>query len=97
MRKILLDSPSDKFELTAFIMVCSPRAWACAAPPCWGFLGGTSMATPHLAGSAAVVRGAHPNWTAEQVRTALRSSALDVGAPRHDWETGFGLLRLPTE
>ena len=35
-------------------------------PPegCWSFLGGTSMATPHLAGTAAVVRGDHPSWTA---------------------------------
>ena len=50
-------------------------AWACATAPCWAFLGGTSMATPHLAGSAAVVRGDHPSWTAEQVRSAVVNTA----------------------
>jgi subtilisin family serine protease len=33
------------------------------------------MATPHLAGSAAVVRGAHPDWSAEQVRSAIVNTA----------------------
>ena len=46
-------------------------------PPegCWSFLGGTSMATPHLAGTAAVVRGDHPSWTAAQVRSAVVNTA----------------------
>jgi Subtilase family. len=47
----------------------------CAAPPCWAFFDGTSMATPHLAGAAAVVRGAHPSWTAAQVRSAIVDTA----------------------
>ena len=57
-------------------------------PPegCWSFLGGTSMATPHLAGTAAVVRGDHPNWTAAQVRSAVVNTAQQ-GLLRHP-ETG---------
>jgi len=57
-------------------------------PPegCWSFLGGTSMATPHLAGTAAVVRGDHPNWTAAQVRSAVVNTAQE-GVLRHP-ETG---------
>ena len=51
-----------------------PASW-CDEPPCFGFLNGTSMATPHLAGSAAVVRGAHPNWSAAQVRSAIVNTA----------------------
>ena len=45
------------------------------ATTCWAFFQGTSMATPHLAGSAAVVIGAHPNWSAEQVRSAIVNTA----------------------
>jgi subtilisin family serine protease len=57
-------------------------------PPegCWSFLGGTSMATPHLAGTAAVVRGDHPTWTAAQVRSAVVNTAQQ-GLLRHP-ETG---------
>jgi minor extracellular serine protease Vpr len=57
-------------------------ASTCAAPPCWAFLGGTSMATPHLAGAAAVVRAAHPGWSAEQVRSAVVNTAQQ-GVLRH--------------
>ncbi len=47
----------------------------CATPPCFAFFQGTSMATPHLAGSAAVVEWAHPDWSAAQVRSAIVNTA----------------------
>ena len=51
-----------------------PHAF-CDTPPCFAFFQGTSMATPHLAGSAAVVRGQHPDWSAAEVRSAIVNTA----------------------
>jgi minor extracellular serine protease Vpr len=53
----------------------------CNGDPCFAFFNGTSMATPHLAGSAAVVRGLHPDWSAAQVRSAIVNTA-DQGVLR---------------
>ncbi|WP_432181569.1 S8 family serine peptidase [Streptomyces sp. NBC_00063] len=36
---------------------------------------GTSMATPHVAGSAAIVAQAHPDWTGQQIKAALAGTA----------------------
>lgn len=43
------------------------------------FFQGTSMASPHVAGVAALVRGARPALTADQVRAILRESATPMG------------------
>jgi len=39
---------------------------------------GTSMATPHVTGAAALLAQAHPNWTAQQLKDALISTAHTV-------------------
>ena len=37
---------------------------------------GTSMASPHVAGSAALVKAAHATWTPEQIKAALVDTAV---------------------
>jgi subtilisin family serine protease len=41
---------------------------------------GTSMASPMVAGSAALVWQLHPTWTREQVKDALLTSAVPIGS-----------------
>jgi minor extracellular serine protease Vpr len=41
----------------------------------WAFFTGTSMATPHIAGSSAVLLQLHPDWSPAQVKSALTNRA----------------------
>jgi subtilisin family serine protease len=58
----------------ANVLSSIPSAY-CTDDPCFAFFSGTSMASPHLAGTAAVVRGYHSDWSAEQVRSAIVNTA----------------------
>ncbi len=53
---------------------------------------GTSMASPHVAGIAALMRQFNPSMTARQITAAIRSSAVDIGPPGFDSESGFGYV-----
>lgn len=61
-------------------VLSSVPAAFCAAPPCFAFFQGTSMASPHLAGAAAVLVGATA-WDSWKVRSALTNTA-DTGVLR---------------
>ena len=55
-------------------------------------LSGTSMASPHVAGSAALVLFKNPGFTPDQVLAALESTATDLGDAGFDNLFGFGLV-----
>jgi len=65
----------------------------------FGLLSGTSMASPHVAGAAALLKERHPTWTVAQVKSALEltgdpvlnASNREVASTRE----GGGMINLP--
>jgi hypothetical protein len=55
---------------------------------------GTSFACPHVAGAAAVVMSAYPEWTGAQVRSFLAENAIERKPVGKDNDTGWGRLSL---
>jgi subtilisin family serine protease len=53
---------------------------------------GTSMATPHVTGAAALLAQQHPDWDGQQVKAALVTSAQDLG--HHGYAQGAGQVDL---
>ena len=51
---------------------------------------GTSMASPHVAGTAALVWAANPSWSNTEVRSHLQGTAEDISLA--DTEQGYGLV-----
>lgn len=55
-------------------------------------LSGTSMACPHVAALASLVRAANPVLSNEEVMNILRTTSRDLGAQGRDSEFGFGQI-----
>ncbi|GGR73606.1 peptidase [Nocardioides luteus] len=83
-----------KPDLTApGVGIVAARSQQSAGEGWYRSMNGTSMATPHVAGAAAIVKGANPDLTGAQIKKALVSSAADIDAPAY--EVGTGRLDVP--
>jgi hypothetical protein len=64
-------------------------------------IAGTSMSSPHAAGSAALVAALHPDWSPGQIKSALETTARTAGvtkpdgiAPANPFDVGGGRVDL---
>jgi len=62
-------------------------------PGNYAYYDGTSMATPHVAGAAALVWSQDLTCSNADIRNALDSTAVDLGAAGRDNAYGFGLVQ----
>ena len=59
----------------------------------YGYMNGTSMATPGVAGVAALVWSNNPTCTGTEIREVLKATAEDQGAAGKDVYFGYGIVK----
>jgi serine protease AprX len=89
---VAISSTCDTAGTPAVIGPCPPPNYDNAVAD------GTSMASPHIAGAAAVLLQANPNLTPAQILSALEATATPVkaadGSALPFWQVGYGYVDL---
>lgn len=94
---------TDRNDATAWFSNCNGDVevaapgvdiWSTTPGNSYATLDGTSMATPHVSGVAAMIWFKNPDWSASQVRNQLAATADDLGAPGRDDCSGYGRVNL---
>lgn len=92
-----VDSSKNRSYFSQFndeidIMGPGSSVYSTYPPNSYATLSGTSMATPHVVGVAALVWSHYPSLTATEVRSALEATAEDLGSTGYDVYYGNGLV-----
>lgn len=85
-------SPFSNFGSTIDIAAPGENILSTLPGNSYGYMSGTSMASPMVSGVAALVLSKNPNLTPDQVEGILNNTADDLGAPGKDPLYGYGLV-----
>ncbi|WP_200903093.1 S8 family serine peptidase [Desulfosporosinus acididurans] len=102
---VLAVAATDKYDSIASFSATGPQIslaapgdgivsdwWSMSEGLGYANASGTSMASPFVAGEAALIWGLHPDWTREQVVAAMEAGVKDLGTPGRDNKYGYGLV-----
>lgn len=99
-RAVDLISPSVTAPGVDILAALGASTTEAEAAPQWGFSSGTSMASPHVAGAAALLAALEPEWTPAEIQSALMTTATtavtkeDGFTPADPFDMGSGRIDL---
>lgn len=72
----------------------APGAMTLSALPggAYGTMSGTSMATPHVVGAAALLLSTNPTLSRQELRSLLQNTAVPIAPPHPNPDSGYGRL-----
>lgn len=93
-----VDSASNRANFSQYnadVEIAAPGVGVLSTTPnnTYGYMSGTSMATPHVSAVYALVWSQHSQCTAAQIRTAVNASARDRGTAGRDVYYGYGIVQ----
>lgn len=91
------DNQSSFSNEGSYIEIAAPGSNIYSTYPSAGYatMSGTSMASPHVAGLAALIWSQNPSWTNQEVRAQIRATAQDLGSS--GWDSKFGYGRIDAD
>jgi subtilisin len=82
-------NPGPEVEVAAPGATITSTVGGGGPPQSWS---GTSMAAPHVSGTAALLRAARPDLSVDEIRQVLRGTAVDIATGGFDVASGWGLI-----
>ncbi|MEM6484914.1 MAG: S8 family serine peptidase [Pseudomonadota bacterium] len=89
----------EQVELIAILYAGTPSETPAVAGE-YGAIAGTSMASPHIAGTAALLKQAHPEWTDAEILSAIMTTGTwdlvkeDGTTPADPFDFGAGRVQV---